>query len=112
MDATPVTNRQFVAFAEADRSRVELDNLFITHDAIVLYTTDNGRHMNSWPNGAMTLSRSKMNTNWEGAFRVPCMIRSPGHIKPGEVSKEIVSGPDLFPTLLQQRSILISRTSC
>ena len=78
----------------------KLDDLGIANDTIVLYTTDNGPHMNSWPDGAMTPFRSEKNTNWEGAFRVPCMIRWPGHIKPGEVSNEIVSGLDWFPTLL------------
>jgi arylsulfatase A-like enzyme len=77
-----------------------LDDLGITNDTIVLYTTDNGPHMNSWPDGAMTPFRSEKNTNWEGAFRVPCIIRWPGHIKPGEVSNEIVSGLDWCPTLL------------
>ena len=66
----------------------------------MLYTTDNGPHMNTWPDGAMTPFRSEKNTNWEGAFRVPCMIRWPGHIKPGSVSNEIVSGLRLVPTLL------------
>ena len=60
-----------------------LDDLGIADDTIVLYTTDNGPHMNSWPDGAMTPFRSEKNTNWEGAFRVPCMIRWPGKIKPG-----------------------------
>jgi arylsulfatase A-like enzyme len=78
----------------------QLDDLGIANDTIVIYTTDNGPHMNSWPDGAMTPFRSEKNTNWEGAFRVPCMIRWSGHIKPGEVSNEIVSGLDWFPTLL------------
>ncbi len=77
-----------------------LDDLKIANDTIVLYTTDNGPHMNSWPDGAMTPFRSEKDTNWEGAFRVPCMIRWPGHIKPGQVSNEIVSGLDWCPTLL------------
>jgi arylsulfatase len=77
-----------------------LDDLGIVNNAIVLYTTDNGPHMNSWPDGAMTPFRSEKNTNWEGAFRVPCVIRWPGHIKPGSVSNEIVSGLDWCPTLL------------
>lgn len=58
-----------------------LDDLGIADSTIVLYTTDNGPHMNSWPDGAMTWFRSEKNTNWEGAFRVPCFIRWPGHIK-------------------------------
>jgi len=66
----------------------------------VLYTTDNGPHMNSWPDAAMTPFRSEKNTNWEGAFRVPCMIRWPGHIAAGGVSNDIVSGLDWLPTLM------------
>ncbi|HVX36762.1 MAG TPA: arylsulfatase [Hyphomicrobium sp.] len=77
-----------------------LDDLGIADSTIVLYTTDNGPHMNSWPDGAMTWFRSEKNTNWEGAFRVPCFIRWPGHIKPNSLSHEIVSGLDWCPTLL------------
>jgi Sulfatase len=77
-----------------------LDDLGIADNTIVLYTTDNGPHMNSWPDGAMTPFRSEKNTNWEGAFRVPAMIRWPGLIKPGTVSNDIVSGLDWFPTFL------------
>jgi arylsulfatase A-like enzyme len=77
-----------------------LDDLGIANDTIVLYTTDNGPHQNSWPDAATTPFRSEKNTNWEGAFRVPCMIRWPGRIKPGTVSNEIVSGLDWLPTLL------------
>ena len=77
-----------------------LDDLGIANDTIVIYTTDNGPHMNTWPDGAMTPFRSEKNTNWEGAFRVPCMIRWPGRIEPGQVSLEIVSGLDWCPTLL------------
>ena len=55
-----------------------LDDAGIADNTIVLYTTDNGPHMNTWPDGAMTPFRSEKNTNWEGAFRVPCMIRWPG----------------------------------
>jgi arylsulfatase len=77
-----------------------LDDLGIANDTIVIYTTDNGPHMNSWPDGAMTPFRSEKNTNWEGAYRVPAMVRWPGHIKAGQVSNEIVAGLDWFPTLL------------
>jgi arylsulfatase len=77
-----------------------LDDLKITDDTIVLYTTDNGPHMKSWPDGAMTPFRSEKNTNWEGAFRVPAMIRWPGKIKPGSVSNEIVSAHDWIQTFL------------
>jgi arylsulfatase len=77
-----------------------LDDLGIANDTIVLYTTDNGPHQNSWPDAATTPFRSEKNTNWEGAFRVPCMVRWPGHIAPGAVSNDIVSGLDWLPTLL------------
>jgi len=77
-----------------------LDDLGIANDTIVTYTTDNGPHANSWPDGATTPFRSEKNTNWEGAFRVPCMIRWPGRIKPDQVSNEIISGLDWLPTLM------------
>ncbi|MEJ0094927.1 MAG: arylsulfatase [Methylocella sp.] len=77
-----------------------LDDLGISNDTIVIYTTDNGPHANSWPDAATTPFRSEKNTNWEGAYRVPCMIRWPDHIKPASVANGIVSGLDWFPTLL------------
>jgi arylsulfatase len=77
-----------------------LDKLNIAQDTIVLYTTDNGPHMNSWPDGAMTPFRSEKNTNWEGAFRVPGLLRWPGHILPGSISNDIVSHHDWIPTFL------------
>ena len=60
-----------------------LDELGIADNTFVMYSTDNGPHMNSWPDGAMTPFRSEKNTNWEGAFRVPMVVRWPGKIKPG-----------------------------
>jgi arylsulfatase len=77
-----------------------LDDLNLANDTLVIYTTDNGPHMNSWPDGAMTPFRSEKDTNWEGAFRVPAFVRWPEHIKPGSVSNDIFSGHDWFPTLL------------
>lgn len=77
-----------------------LDDLGITKDTIVVYTTDNGPNQFSWPDAATTPFRSEKDTNWEGAFRVPAMVRWPGHIKPGEVSNQMFSGLDWFPTLL------------
>jgi arylsulfatase A-like enzyme len=77
-----------------------LDDLGIADNTIVLYTTDNGPHMNSWPDGAMTPFRSEKNTNWEGAYRVPAMVRWPGHIKPGSIANDIFGSHDWFPTLL------------
>ena len=60
-----------------------LDELGIAEDTIVIYSTDNGPHRNSWPDAGTTPFRSEKNTNWEGAFRVPEMIRWPGKIKAG-----------------------------
>jgi arylsulfatase A-like enzyme len=77
-----------------------LDALGIADNTIVVYSTDNGPHMNSWPDGGMTPFRSEKNTNWEGGFRVPEMIRWPGKIAAGVVSNEIVSHLDWLPTLL------------
>jgi arylsulfatase A-like enzyme len=78
----------------------QLDDLGITKDTIVIYTTDNGPNMFSWPDAAMTPFRSEKDSNWEGAFRVPAVVRWPGHIKADVWSNEIVSGLDWFPTLL------------
>lgn len=75
-----------------------LDDLGIADNTIVMYSTDNGPHMNTWPDAAMTPFRSEKNTNWEGAYRVPCLVRWPGVIKPGTVSREIVSHNDWLPT--------------
>jgi arylsulfatase len=77
-----------------------LDDLKVADNTIVIYTTDNGPNQFSWPDAATTPFRSEKDTNWEGAFRVPAMIRWTGHIKPGTVSNEIFSGLDWFPTLL------------
>ncbi|MBL8659743.1 MAG: arylsulfatase [Rhodospirillales bacterium] len=77
-----------------------LDKMGVADNTIVIYTTDNGPHQNSWPDAATTPFRSEKNTNWEGAYRVPAMIRWPGHIKPGTVANGIVSGLDWFPTLM------------
>jgi arylsulfatase len=76
-----------------------LDDMGIANDTLVVYTTDNGPHMNTWPDGAMTPFRSEKNTNWEGAFRVPCLVRWPGHIKAGTVTNEMMSHNDWIPTL-------------
>ena len=76
-----------------------LDDMGIANNTIVVYTSDNGPHMNTWPDGAMTPFRSEKNTNWEGAFRVPCLVRWPGIIKPGTVTNELMSHNDWIPTL-------------
>jgi arylsulfatase len=65
-----------------------------------MYSTDNGPHMNSWPDAGMTPFRNEKNSNWEGAFRVPCVMRWPGKIPAGVVVNDICSHLDMLPTLL------------
>jgi arylsulfatase A-like enzyme len=77
-----------------------LDELGIADNTIVMYSTDNGPHMNTWPDGAMTWFRSEKDTNWEGAFRVPLLVRWPGHIAAGSISNEIIQHHDWLPTFL------------
>lgn len=78
----------------------KLDELGIQDNTIVLYSTDNGPHFNSWPDAAITPFRSEKNTNWEGAFRVPAFARWPGRFPAGKVLNGIVSHQDWLPTLL------------
>jgi arylsulfatase A-like enzyme len=77
-----------------------LDELGIADNTCVVYSTDNGPHMNSWPDAGMTPFRNEKNSNWEGAYRVPAIVRWPGKIKAGSVSNEIVSHMDWLPTFL------------
>ncbi|MCH4896051.1 arylsulfatase [Marinilabiliaceae bacterium JC040] len=77
-----------------------LEELGVDENTIVIYSTDNGPHYNMWPDGAITPFRSEKNTNWEGAYRIPAIIKWPGHIKPGSISNEIMSHTDWAPTLL------------
>jgi arylsulfatase len=78
----------------------KLDELGLADDTIVIYSTDNGPHMNTWPDAGMTPFRSEKDTNWEGAFRVPELIRWPGRIPARSISNEIVQHHDWLPTLL------------
>jgi len=78
----------------------KLDELGLNENTIVLYSTDNGPHMNTWPDGGMTPFRNEKNSNWEGAYRVPAIVRWPGKIEAGLVSNEIVSHMDWLPTFL------------
>ena len=78
----------------------KLDELGIAENTIVVYSTDNGPHMNTWPDGGMTPFRSEKNSNWEGAFRVPELVRWPGRIPAGVVSNEIIQHHDWLPTFL------------
>jgi arylsulfatase len=77
-----------------------LDELGIAEDTFVMYSTDNGPHANTWPDGATTPFRSEKNTNWEGAFRVPMVVRWPGKIAAGSVANGIVQHHDWLPTFL------------
>jgi arylsulfatase len=76
-----------------------LDELGITKDTIVVYTTDNGAEIALWPDGAMTMFRGEKGSTWEGGFRIPMLMRWPGVIEPGTVYNDIISLLDLFPTL-------------
>jgi arylsulfatase A-like enzyme len=77
-----------------------LEERGLADDTIVMYSTDNGPHMNTWPDGGMTPFRNEKNSNWEGAYRVPAMVRWPGRIGPGQVLNGIISHNDWFVTLL------------
>jgi arylsulfatase len=77
-----------------------LEELGLDENTIVIYSTDNGPHLNTWPDSGMTPFRNEKNSNWEGGYRVPCAIRWPGKIAPGQVLNGIVSHNDWFPTLL------------
>ncbi len=77
-----------------------LDELGISDNTIVMYSTDNGPHKNTWPDAGLNPFRGEKNTNWEGGWRVPAMIRWPNEIPAGQISNEIVSGMDWFPTLV------------
>ncbi len=78
----------------------KLDELGIADNTIVMYTTDNGPHYNSWPDAGITPFRSEKNTNWEGGWRVPAFVRWPGMIKAGSVVNGVVSHQDWLPTFL------------
>ncbi|MFT4521004.1 MAG: arylsulfatase A-like enzyme [Halioglobus sp.] len=78
----------------------KLDELGIADNTLVFYSTDNGPHMNTWPDAGMTPFRGEKNTNREGGWRVPSMARWPGKIKYGSISNEIMHHMDWLPTFL------------
>jgi arylsulfatase len=78
----------------------KLDELGIAEDTLIYYSTDNGPHMNSWPDAGQTPFRGEKNTNWEGGWRVPAMVRWPGKVAAGSVSNGIVHHMDWLPTIL------------
>ena len=77
----------------------KLDELGIADNTVVFYSTDNGPHYNSWPDAAATPFRGEKNTNWEGGWRVPAMVRWPGKVPAGTVTNEIMAHMDWLPTL-------------
>ena len=78
----------------------KLDELGIADNTIVMYSTDNGAELALWPDGGYTPYRGEKNSNWEGGYRVPMMVRWPGKIEAGQVSNEIIAMMDWMPTLL------------
>src|SRR5262245_44875053 len=78
----------------------KLDAMGVAENTIVIWTTDNGAEVMSWPDGGTTPFRGEKNTNWEGGYRVPLVVRWPGVIKPGTEINDIVSHEDWLPTLL------------
>ncbi|WP_111599099.1 arylsulfatase [Chitinophaga skermanii] len=77
-----------------------LDDQGLTDNTIVIYSTDNGAMKCEWPDGGASPFKGEKDMNWEGAFRVPCVVRWPGQIKPGTVINEIFSAEDWLPTLV------------
>jgi arylsulfatase A-like enzyme len=78
----------------------KLDDLGIADNTVVIYTSDNGAETFTWPDGGTTPFRGEKNTNWEGGYRVPALIRWPGVVKPRTISNDIISTQDWFPTLI------------
>jgi arylsulfatase len=76
-----------------------LDDIGVANNTIVIFTTDNGAEVFTWPDGGMTPFRATKGTVFEGGFRVPCIIRWPGHVPAGKVENGMISGLDWFPTL-------------
>jgi arylsulfatase len=78
----------------------KLEALGQLENTIIMYSTDNGAETFTWPDGGTTMFRGEKNTQWEGGYRVPCMIRWPGTIKPGTVVNDVGAHEDMLPTLL------------
>ncbi len=78
----------------------KLDELGLTDNTLVMYATDNGAECFSWPDGGSTPFRNEKNSNWEGAYRVPCVMRWPGKIEAGTINNNICSHEDMLPTIL------------
>jgi arylsulfatase A-like enzyme len=96
----PYSDRMVVHDEQIGELLAKLDELGITDNTIVMYSTDNGPENDTWPDGANTPFRGQKDSNWEGGWRVPCFVRWPGKIKANTVLNGIVSHIDMFPTLL------------
>ncbi len=94
------SDRMFTHDEQIGQMLDKLDELGIADNTFVMYSTDNGPENDTWPDAANTPFRSQKDTNWEGAWRVPCFMRWPGKIKAGTVLNGIVSHQDMLPTLL------------
>ena len=90
----------------------KLKELGIEDNTIVMYSTDNGAECMTWPDGGTTMFRGEKNTQWEGGYRVPCVIRWPGVIKPGTVINDIGAHEDMLPTLLAAAGDTTSKKTC
>src|SRR5262245_14892443 len=75
-----------------------VDDLGVADNTIIVYTTDNGAEVFTWPDGGSTPFKGEKSTNWEGGFRVPCLIKWPGVIKPGTIVNDVCSHEDFIPT--------------
>ncbi|MDG2325142.1 MAG: arylsulfatase [Halioglobus sp.] len=78
----------------------KLDSLGLEENTIIMYSTDNGAEIFTWPDGGMTPFRNEKNSNWDGGYRVPTMIKWPGVIKPGTVYNDVFSHEDMLPTIM------------
>jgi arylsulfatase len=78
----------------------KLDDLGIANNTIVIYTTDNGAEAMTWPDGGTPMHRGEKNTNWEGGYRVPAMVRWPGLVRPGTVINDIFAHEDWLTTIM------------
>ena len=78
----------------------KLKALGLDDNTIVMYSTDNGAEVFSWPDGGTTPFRGEKNENWEGGYRVPCAIRWPGVIEPGSINNDLFSHEDMLPTIM------------
>ena len=96
----PYSDRMVTHDEQIGQMLNKLDELGIADNTIVMYSTDNGPQNDTWPDGGNTPFRSNKDTNWEGGWRVPCLMRWPGKIKAGTWLNGIVSHIDMFPTLL------------